>query len=497
MLTEFMICSPRASARDGILNYQSPARCIKVSNKFRVIPSVEKICQSESVRRLTKRFGHQAVVSAIREETKIIRKTLRKTREPYNENQALKQIEQNVLQTLSMTLSSSLEPVINGSGVIIHTNLGRAPLSRSAIQNISSVSNYSNLELNLQSGKRGSRTIHAQSLLRHLSGAEDALVVNNNAAAILLILSTLGSGREVIISRGELVEIGGGFRIPDILRQSGARLREVGTTNRTRASDYTTAISNKTALILRVHPSNFRIEGFTERPRLRELTDIGQKFSVPIIEDIGSGNFRNNSKETSVRKVFSNEPTVVESIGAGVNVCCFSGDKLLGGPQAGLIVGQKEIVCKLREHPLMRALRVGKITYAALEATLHEHLTERAQQSVPVLAMIHTAVIELEKRATQIIDNLKLSNGLKATTVPGESTIGGGTTPGLVLPSYLLSLRFKNLNPNELSKKLRSCSPAIVSRIESDQLLLDLRTIQPAEDEILTKILNTLEDEAV
>tara|TARA_B100001123_G_C15345012_1_gene1036603 strand:- start:7143 stop:8543 length:1401 start_codon:yes stop_codon:yes gene_type:complete len=464
----------------------------KLSNKFRVIPSVEKICQSESVRQLEKRFGHQAVVSAIREETKVIRETLRKTKDPFNEKEALKQIEQNVIQALSLKLSSSLEPVINGSGVIIHTNLGRAPLSWRAIQKISSVSNYSNLELNLQSGTRGSRTIHAQSLLQQLSGAEDALVVNNNAAAMLLILSALGNGREVIISRGELIEIGGGFRIPDVLRQSGARLREVGTTNRTRADDYTAAINDKTALILRVHPSNFRIEGFTERPRLRELTDISRKFSIPIVEDIGSGNLSNNSREISVQKLFADEPTVIESIGTGVNVCCFSGDKLLGGPQAGLIVGQRDIVGKLRDHPLMRALRVDKLTYAALEATLIEHLTERAQQSVPVLAMINTNVEELKKRAAEIIGNLKLSNGLKVNAVPGESTIGGGTTPGLVLPSCLLSLRFKNLNPNELSKKLRSCSPAIVSRIESDNLLLDLRTIQPDEDEILTNTLKNL-----
>ena len=241
-----------------------------------------------------------------------------------------------------------------------------------------------------------------------------------------------------------------------------------------------------------MHPSNFRIEGFTERPRLRELTDISQKFSIPIVEDIGSGNLGTNFEEVSIQKLFANEPTVLESIKTGVNVCCFSGDKLLGGPQAGLIVGQRTIVEKLREHPLMRALRADKLTYAALEATLLEHLTERAQQSVPVLAMIHTDIAELKKRATQIIDKLKITDGLKVTAVPGESTIGGGTTPGLVLPSYLLSLRFKNLNPNELSKKLRSCSPAIVSRIESSQLLLDLRTIQPDEDEILTKILKTL-----
>ena len=287
------------------------------------------------------------------------------------------------------TTSPSLRPVINATGVIVHTNLGRAPLSPAALARLVEIgAGYTNLEYDVAAGRRGSRDTHAESLLCRLTGAESAVVVNNCAAATMLALSALARGREVVISRAELVEIGGGFRVPDIMAQSGARLREVGTTNRTRIGDYALAIGDRTGALLRVHPSNFRIEGFTERATLADLVALARRFSLPLIEDLGSGHCASTSANVAVLDA---EPTVQQSVAAGVDVVCFSGDKLLGGPQAGVIVGRAEWVSTLRKHPLMRALRVDKLTYAALEATLGEHLADRAWDTVPVLRMAQPA----------------------------------------------------------------------------------------------------------
>ena len=336
-------------------------------------------------------------MQGLRDEAAALRQRLANdTAEVRDAADAAERIEAGLAARLTAALSPSLRSVINATGVIVHTNLGRAPLGPTAIDRVAALAGgYTNLEYDLSEGRRGSRAVHASTLVTRLTGAEAAVVVNNNAAAVLLTLAALAAGREVIISRGELVEIGGGFRVPDVLRQSGAILREVGTTNRTRAADYAAAIGDRTAILLRVHPSNFRIEGFTERPSLAEIVRIGEGPRIPVVEDLGSGCLK------AVNGI-EGEPTVGESIAAGVAVCTFSGDKLLGGPQAGVIAGRRAELDRIRTHPLMRALRVDKLAYAALEATLHEHAAGRAGEAVPVVRMIEEPVARLEARAAAL-----------------------------------------------------------------------------------------------
>jgi len=467
-----------------------------LTNKFRVIPSVEQLRQRTAVRLLEVRFGHDAVVEALREETESVRTQLIKDSsvdDDIDREDILRQIENGLKKRLCTMLRPSLRRVINATGVIVHTNLGRAPLAHQAIDRIATIAGYSNLEFDLDQGERGSRTVHARTLMQRLTGAEDTAVVNNNAAAILLTLSALAAGREVIISRGELVEIGGGFRIPDVLRQSGANLREIGTTNRTRPSDYAAAINDNTALILRVHPSNFRIEGFAERPSVEAVTEIGQRFAVPVVEDLGSGNLLDHLAGAEQGAELKGEPTVSASLTAGVSVCCFSGDKLLGGPQAGVIVGRREQLKLIHRHPLMRALRVDKMVFAALEATLLEYVAGRAAQSVPVQAMIHATVESLQQRALLIINALADTPGLSLTCSSGNSTIGGGTAPGVTIPTCLLQIRLNGCNAGTIETRLRQAEPPIIGRIQENLVLLDLRTVQPHEDATLTAALAKLE----
>ena len=443
----------------------------------RLIPSIEKLRQRSSVRRLEATYGRETTVQALREEAAALRQQLsRDTVALRDAAEAAERIEAGLASRLAAAFSPSLRPVINATGVIVHTNLGRAPLCRTAVDRIAELAGgYTNLEYDLSAGRRGSRTVHASTLVTRLTGAESALVVNNNAAAVLLTLAALGAEREVIISRGELVEIGGGFRVPDVLRQSGAILREVGTTNRTRAADYAAAIGDRTALLLRVHPSNFRIEGFTQRPSLAEVVGVGERFRIPVVEDLGSGCLK------AVDGI-EGEPTAGESIAAGVAVCTFSGDKLLGGPQAGVIAGRRAELDRIRSHPLMRALRVDKLTYAALEATLHEHATERAGDSVPVVRMIEEPVARLEARAEALRSRLADSGGLTVSVASTEATIGGGSTPGITLPSRALAVAAAGRSASALAAALRAGTPPVVGRITEDRLLLDLRTVEPRED---------------
>jgi L-seryl-tRNA(Ser) seleniumtransferase len=373
--------------------------------------------------------------------------------------------------------------VLNATGVIIHTNLGRAPLPADAIARIAATAGgYTNLEYNVEGGTRGSRTVHAESLLCSLTGGESAVVVNNNAAATLLMLAALARGREVLISRGELVEIGGGFRVPDVMAQSGAILREVGTTNRTRVSDYTAAAGPRTALILRVHPSNFRVEGFTERPPLDALVAAGRRLGVPVVEDLGSGHLEG---------ALADEPSVRASIAAGADVVCFSGDKLLGGPQAGILAGRAALIDLLRKHPLMRALRVDKLTYAALEATLVEYLSGRADQTVPVRRMLTLDVDSIEARARELADRL-LARGWRVSLVSGSSAVGGGSAPGVALPTVLLALDRERLTAAQLETRLRGLSTPVIARIVDDRVVLDLRTIPPESDKQLEALLGEI-----
>ena len=350
---------------------------------------------------------------------------------------------------------------------------------------------YTNLEYNLAKGARGARDVHAESLLCRLTGAEAAVVVNNCAAATLLVLAALARGRDVLVSRGELVEIGGGFRVPDVMAQSGARLREVGTTNRTRVNDYALAIDDKTGAILRVHPSNFTIEGFTERASLEDLVALGRRFSVPVVEDLGSGLVTERGADgEALPATLAAEPSVQSVVRAGADVVCFSGDKLLGGPQAGIIVGRKEHLARIRTHPLMRALRVDKMTYAALEATLAEHLAGKATDSVPVVRMATMPVEAIAVRA-EILAARARKAGFGAEVLDGHSTIGGGSAAGSQLPTKLVALMLPGQSADALEARLRGLDPPVIARILDDRVVIDLRTIDPKEDEELGGLIDS------
>ena len=439
----------------------------------RDIPSIDLLRKRAGVRALQLRFGAEATTNALRDAAAMARHSLRDGEPAAGADDLAAAIEAGAAARLAARFSGSLRRVINATGVVVHTNLGRAPLPAAAIARIAGTAGgYTNLEYDLAQGSRGSRTVHAESLLTALTGAEAAVVVNNNAAATLLMLAALATGREVIISRGELVEIGGGFRVPDIMAQSGAILREIGTTNRTRVADYTVAATARTALILRVHPSNFRIEGFTERPTLRALVEAGRAIGIPVVEDLGSGNLDD---------AFADEPSVGASLSAGVDLVCFSGDKLLGGPQAGILAGRKDLVDQLRRHPLMRAFRVDKLTYAALEGTLLEHLAGRASQTVPVHRMLSLGVEQIAARARAMADRLA-GHGWRTTLIDGSSAVGGGSAPGVALPTKLLALERDGMTAAALEAQLRSLTTPIIARIVDDRVALDLRTV-PEETE--------------
>ena len=426
------------------------------------------------------RHGADAVVRALRAGAGQLRAQIGAGNGPGDAEAAARVIEALAEAALSSQARGSLRPVINATGVVLHTNLGRAPLADVAIERVGAiVRGYSNLEYDVAAGVRGSRTVHAESLLTSLTGAEAAVVVNNNAAATLLILTGLAGGREVVISRGELVEIGGGFRVPDVMRQSGATLREVGTTNRTRTNDYVAAASAATAMFMRVHPSNFRIEGFTERPALPELVAAARSLNITVVEDIGSGCLVDD---------LSGEPSVRASIAAGVDVVCFSGDKLLGGPQAGIIAGRKVLVDRLRAHPLLRALRVDKMTLAMLEATLAEYVAGRAGTSIPVQRMLHLSAEDIEARAQALASTLA-GHGWRVAMISGVSAVGGGSAPGLELPTVLLAIDKDGETAATIEASLRTLDPPVIARIEHDRVVLDLRTVLPDEDERLAALL--------
>jgi L-seryl-tRNA(Ser) seleniumtransferase len=444
---------------------------------FRIIPSIDILRQRAGVRELESQHGAEATVSALRGAADALRSRIAAGNAITD---AAEVIEASTRQALIANARGSLRPVINATGVVIHTNLGRAPLADAAIARVATIARgYCNLEYDLEQGARGSRTVHAETLITSITGAEAAIVVNNNAAATLLILSGIASGREVVISRGELVEIGGGFRVPDVLRQSGATLREVGTTNRTRVTDYTSAVSPATAMFLRVHPSNFRIEGFTERPSLNDLVGAARAMNVPVVEDIGSGCLVDDLPD---------EPSVQASIAAGVDLVCFSGDKLLGGPQAGIIAGRKALVDRLRTHPLMRALRVDKLTFAILEATLAEYAAGRAAATIPVQRMLHASADDIEARAQALADTLA-AGGWRVAMISGASAVGGGSAPGLQLPTVLLSIARDGESPDATERWLRSLDPPVIGRIEHDRVVLDLRTVLPDDDAALAALL--------
>jgi len=435
--------------------------------------------QRAGVQALEARYGSAATVTALRAAADRMRAAIAAGQVPSQPAEALEALAQ---EALAGRHRGSLRPVINATGVVIHTNLGRAPIADVAIDRVAAIARgYSNLEYDLERGARGSRTVHAESLLTAITGAEAAIVVNNNAAATMLILTGLAAGREVLISRGELVEIGGGFRVPDIMRQSGATLREIGTTNRTRVNDYIAATSPAAAMYMRVHPSNFRIEGFTERPTLSELVEAGRAMQVPVVEDIGSG---------CLLEDLADEPSVQRSIAAGVDLVCFSGDKLLGGPQCGIIAGRKSLVDRLRTHPLMRALRADKITFALLEATLAEYAAGRAAETIPVQRMLHATPEAIESRVEALATALA-ADGWRVAMISGASAVGGGSAPGLQLPTVLLSIAREGESAEHTERHLRTLDPPVVARIEHDRVVLDLRTVLPEEDDTLARLLRS------
>ena len=451
---------------------------------FRVIPSIDELRRRPWVRALEAKFGANATLDALRHAAGEVRRAITSgDAHLVDEPSAIARIEAAASAFLDSAFVRSLEPVINATGVIIHTNLGRAPLAPSGIDRVAAIAKgYASLEYDLERGARGRRDVHAEQLLRRLTGAEAAVVVNNNAAATMLMLAALAAGREVIVSRGELVEIGGGFRVPDVMAQSGAVLREVGTTNKTRAADYAAAVNDRTALILRVHPSNFRVEGFTARPLLSEIVAVGRRLGIPVAEDLGSGFLAGPDRRT-----LADEPSVEATIAAGVDVCCFSGDKLLGGPQAGIIAGRSAIVDRIRVHPLMRALRVDKMTYAALEATLVEYASGRAPLTVPVQRMLSMSADDIHARAAAVQRAVTGRGGWNVELVEGTSAVGGGSAPGVELPTWLLSVTAEGWTPDALERRLRSGRPIVIARIEHDRLLLDLRTVLPEQDGLLAE----------
>lgn len=451
-----------------------------LQNELRQLPSVDRLLMSAAATDLVSRYGRELVVEALRETLDTLRKAIlaQERSAPMN---AL--IIQEAREWLEALVAPTLKAVINATGVIIHTNLGRAPLSDSAREAVAAAARgYSNLEYDLKDGKRGSRFVHAAEALRRLTGAEDALVVNNNAGAVLLMLSALCAGREVVISRSQLIEIGGGFRVPDVMSQSGAQLVEVGTTNRTYLRDYERVMGEETGALLVAHPSNFKIIGFTNEPALADLAELAHNRSIPLLHDQGSGALLDTA-----RYGLAPEMTVQEALAAGADLVAFSGDKLLGGPQAGILCGRKELIARCRAHPLSRALRPDKMCLAALAATLHHYLINEAEKKVPVWRMIAMPLSELQEVAEAWAARLREANVL-VSVVDGFSTVGGGSVPGSRLPTRLLAIDHPQIE--WLAARLRQQEPAVVGRIRDNRLQIDPRTVAETDAELLLETLS-------
>jgi L-seryl-tRNA(Ser) seleniumtransferase len=472
------------------------------ASRLRAIPSVDELLSRPLLQELARKSGRELVTEAVREVLAQVRDALKagaaSTREAASALPDLAQLESRVAGEVARVLAPSLRRAINATGVVLHTNLGRAPLSQAAAAAIAETAiHYSNLEYDVPRGERGKRDVHTSRLLAALVGAESAIVVNNNAAAVFLVLNTLSKAAEVVVSRGELIEIGDGFRIPDIMAESGAILREVGTTNRTRLRDYERAVNERTRLLLRVHPSNFRITGFTERPSLAELVALGDRHHIPVYEDLGSGCIADLAANGIA------EPVVRASCDAGAGIVTFSGDKLLGGPQAGIIAGKKEFVDRIRQNPLFRALRVDKLTIAALEITLKSY-ARGALDEIPALRMIRLSAEEISQRAGNFSERLRatLPSDVSVEVLPGFSVIGGGSTPDQQLRTHLVGIASPRHSPAQIEARLRQPqtlaadgvaaprSPIpVIARIEDDRLILDLRTVFPEEEaELLASI---------
>ena len=445
---------------------------------LRLLPSVDQLLKTDQITEHISEFGRSLTLDAIRS-------VLDEVRSVHSHDKSIPSQEvilDRVLERLRDWTAPTLQHVINATGVILHTNLGRAPLSKAAIESMQmTAADYSTLEYDLGKGRRGSRTMHAEGLLKRLTGAERALIVNNNASAVLLILSVLANRRKVVIARSQLVEIGGGFRIPDVMKQSGAKLHEIGTTNRVHLSDYEQAIQEESIkLIMRAHRSNFQIIGFTSEPPLSDIVALSRRAGIPVVDDLGSGSLLETTNFG-----LGHEPMVQESLAAGVDLVCFSGDKLLGGPQAGIILGKGDLIKKLKKHPLARAIRPDKLCLAALSTTLLHYVKSEALTEIPIWRMIGEPIDNIKQRAERWISFLGQGELLE-----GRSTVGGGSLPGETLPTYLVGISTRH--PNKLLTSLRNAQPPIIARLEEGRLVLDPRTILPDQEQPLLSNIKTI-----
>jgi L-seryl-tRNA(Ser) seleniumtransferase len=459
-------------------------------NPFRNLPSVNQLLESEPLQRLVKSINHRVVVDGVRQFLDDLRTQVSHAAEDAH-IPTPQEIAERVAAWLETEQRPKLRPVINGTGILLHTGLGRAPLAQQALDEIQKLGGgYASVEIDLSTGQRGHRVQAVERLLCQITGAEAAAVTNNNAAATMITLSALAAGREVIVSRGQLIEIGGSYRLPDVMQCSGALLKEVGTTNKTRPDDYRRAINQQTAALLRVHPSNFKVVGFSESVSIREMIRIAHQNGLPAIDDVGSGALMDFAEFG-----LADEPVVRQSVEAGADLVLFSGDKLLGGPQCGIIVGRRKYIDSIVKNPMMRAVRVGKLTLAALQATLVLYLDpEKAKIQIPILRMLSMPIENLRLRADRIVAQIgHLSITEVTEVVQQDSMLGGGSLPTQNLPTWCVSILPKNKNVERFAKQLRDASPSVVGRVQQDRFLLDLRTIHPGQDAELVQILEKLD----
>ncbi len=455
------------------------------NNLFRLIPSVDELLESEGMALLTEKFGRELVKTELKVCLDNLRKNILsgKSDKSTLKNEITK-IDNTVKIAIEKTLSPSLKRLVNATGIIVHTNMGRAPLSDKVFENFRQTAfGYNNLEFNIHTGKRGSRSDHFEKLLKKLFPVEGALAVNNNAAAVLLVLNTLAEGKEVICSRGEMIEIGGSFRIPDVIRKSGCVLKEIGTTNKTKPSDYRNAINDNTGAILKVHPSNYRVVGFTEETSVAEAVEIGNKAGIPVYYDMGSGNMLDLDflKERTIKEELLNKPDILS----------FSGDKLLGGPQSGIIVGKNQYMKSVKQNPLSRALRVDKLVIAALWGTLDSFLRGKFRE-IPVLRMLLTTKEEIKIRSELFIKKATTAlSGYHFELIDSASKVGGGAAPEKELETFVVSIAKENLSPNAVTTGLRKNDPPIIARIQDDKVLIDLRTVMAEEEDIIIQALKS------
>ncbi|RJQ44809.1 MAG: L-seryl-tRNA(Sec) selenium transferase [Nitrospiraceae bacterium] len=452
-----------------------------IQEKLSRLPSVDECLKSPFGRKWLQSFARKTVLRAVREIIDSKRKEILHGASP---DVTLEALSHNIDASIKKLSAYKLRPLINATGIVIHTNLGRSILSERAIDHIiETARSYSNLEYDISSGRRGKRYSNIKDIIRELTGAEDAVVVNNNAAAVLLCLETFAKGKEVIVSRGELVEIGGSFRIPEVMKASGAILREVGTTNKTHLPDYENALCGDTALLLKVHQSNYKVIGFTEEVPIEKLVKLGKEYKIPVIADLGSGCMIDLEKYG----VYG-EPTVQHVVSTGADIVTFSGDKLLGGPQAGLIIGKEKLIAKIQKNPMLRAMRIDKMTLASLEATFMQYLDEeKAMKEIPTLKMLTQSEGEIKRRAKRIASSLRkeISGHAEIGVIADESQAGGGSLPEISFPTFAVSLKPLKISVNELEKRLRLGEPHVIARIKDDTLIMDARTIQDEEAKIL------------